>query len=182
MPNYGTGNKKIMFNRNQLLCECCKLAGIYFTPCATLQHISPLFLQRKILKQYIMRQLHYYLKQVTWGQVKNVLTDRHPNYSQRMMRAFKSAFYDLKSQNPVSDNRYIQVYKDDTWAYYSHTRNEEEWLELSIFPWANCLGMYVIKEPCKHITNAEIAASCLWAMTYFGFNEKTIIRRLNQGF
>jgi hypothetical protein len=129
-----------------------------------------------------MRRLHYYLKQVTWIQVKNVLNDLHPDYSPQMMRAFKSAFYDLKSQSPILDNRYIWVYKGDIWAYYSHTKNEEEWQELYVLPWANCLGMYVIKEQCKHITDAEIVGSCLWTMTYFGFSEKTIIRTLSPKF
>ena len=73
--------------------------------------------------------------------------------------------------HPIPDTECINVYKDDFWAYYSATRYEEDFMEL-FKPWANCLGMFVLKEKGKRITDEEVVASCLWTMTYFGFSEQ----------
>ena len=77
--------------------------------------------------------------------------------------------------HPIPDTEYINVYKDDFWAYYSATRYEEDWMELGR-PRANYLGMVVLKEKGKQITDEEVVASCLWTMSDLGHSE----RRMNE--
>ena len=121
-----------------------------------------------------MQQLTYYFKRVTWLQVKTVLMS-WDYYCPKEIRAFKSVFYRLKNMHPIPDTKYINVFKDDCWAYYSETRYEEDFMELGR-PCANYLGMVVLKEKRKQITDEEVVASCLWTMSDIGHSE----RRMNE--
>jgi hypothetical protein len=118
---------------------------------------------------------------MTWERVQKELLRLSPDYNSIEIRAFKSAFYELKKIKPTLDaESYINVYKHDYWAYYSKSQYEEDWIELFGIPWDVCLGMRVIKEKGKQLSHAEIIASCLWTMTYLGFSEASVKKMLKR--
>jgi hypothetical protein len=51
----------------------------------------------------------------------------------------------LKRNKASPIQSYQHIYKDDElWAYYSRSKDEENFMELDIIPWGECLGMDVI--------------------------------------
>jgi hypothetical protein len=121
-------------------------------------------------------QLKKYVKQCTWNEVCQKFIDI--GYEGRYIRAFKRAFYELKRKPTIPSTSVINLYKNEIWAYYSHSKNEEEWMEMCGIPWGECLEMNVIVEKGAKMSSAEVVMHCLWSMTYFGFSEAQIEKKL----
>jgi hypothetical protein len=51
-------------------------------------------------------------------------------------------------------------------------------MEMIFVPWGECLGMNVIIEKGAKMNSAKIITCCLWAMTYFGFSEAQIKKKM----
>jgi hypothetical protein len=51
---------------------------------------------------------------------------------------------------------------------------------LSATDWQEWLGMHVYEDYLQQFSASEIAAHCLWEMTYFGFSPEQIHRRITE--
>ena len=116
-------------------------------------------------------RLEKYIRQVSWNELNKEFI--RCGYNGKINHSFKKAFYELKKKQAIPDSRIINLYEGETWAYYSMTQNEDDFQELLLIPWANCLGMEVKVKDTK-MSHAEIVMHCLWSLTYMGFSEKQI--------
>jgi hypothetical protein len=120
--------------------------------------------------------LEKHLKRCTWNEIRREFINI--GYKGAYIRAFKRAFYELKTKVATPNSRVINLYKDDIWAFYSHSKEEEEFIEMIFVPWGECLGMNVIIEKGAKMSSAKVVMRCLWTITYFGFSEAQIKKKL----
>ncbi|MDR2382775.1 MAG: hypothetical protein LBD76_02700 [Prevotellaceae bacterium] len=132
--------------------------------------------ENKFVETHNKMKLEKHLKRCTWGKVNQEFIKE--GYEGRYTRAFKKAFYELKKKQSIPNSKVINLYEDEMWAYYSHSKNEEDFIEMFLIPWSECPGMDVIIEKGVKMSSPKIVMHCLWSMTYFGFNETQIKRRL----
>jgi hypothetical protein len=137
-----------------------------------------------------------------WNQVKSRLLRNYPDSGQSM-EAYQLVFDTLSSLAPqetkirvciemvfregIDEEPYIEVFgKDGTlnknlpdFRYFSKTAskefaNSEASFALDLVPWEEWLGMELDPSTIDAYSGHDIAAHCLWEMTFFGFDQETI--------
>lgn len=116
---------------------------------------------------------------VSWDEVSQVLKNEYEEDWNKSSFGFENVFNRLREIEPKQSDRKIIVYKADDLVYggqfvgVSHLKNGERWVA-SFTSWREWLGMNVTKDSLKEFKLHEIAAHCLWEMTYYGFSEVKI--------
>jgi hypothetical protein len=142
------------------------------------------------------------ISSVSWSQLKASLlwlrADIEPD-----PREYQKVFRRLKTLTPVVENMRIYIEKrlaqeenendgfdvcgrdgtlnrelDDfqylgAHATEEHGAKEVVW-SLCLKPWVNWLGMEIANETVRSFSSAEIAAHCLWEMTFHGYVENDV--------
>jgi len=102
--------------------------------------------------------------------------------------SFKMVFDELRLRkavvSPVKIHIYLNKWDDDEPEYIAvdciDPDKPDELYSFASYPWDESLGMEVFPEEDVHLSNAEIAAHCLWEMTFYGFSENQINDRIKQ--
>ena len=109
------------------------------------------------------------------------LTSIYEDYdNDNSMASHFIAFEKIKNIEPIPNEykikiEYIEEYVDDIfqsgWKIDGIIEKEEQEYALDFTPWNKWLGMEVETETLNNFKPYEIAAHCLWEMTYFSFDE-----------
>lgn len=119
--------------------------------------------------------------------VKNALLMLYPD-QRRNINGYKNVFETLIHMRPecnkegmVIDIKRVGRGKN---AYFSVSgiclkNNIQQSYALEYTPWSKWLGYEVAKNVLKKMAKEEIIAQCLWEMTFMGFTQNKIRRKLN---
>ena len=119
--------------------------------------------------------------------VKESLLRLYPD-QRKAINGYKHVFQTLRLMKPrynkegmVIDIRRVNRGKN---AYFSVSgvcaeKGEQQSYALEFTPWSEWLGCEVDKNVLKKMSEEEIIAHCLWEMTFMGFTQNKIRRKLN---
>ena len=117
------------------------------------------------------------LKTTPWQDIAIALVTAYPN-QRKLLEGYQIVFETLKLMAPKdSDLTLYVVYYDSYSEDGGHDvygikadKPDERW-GLLFVPWAKWLGMELATETISAYSHSQIAALCLFEMTYFGFTE-----------
>ena len=129
------------------------------------------------------------LKTVSFDDVFSALCKWFPNQGQEdCFEDYKKVMDILLSKKPKKhnlDDMFITIDKviEDGREYLDvlgldHIRNKKYAIEF--VPWADWISMYITQETLDTLSNEEIAAGCLYEMTFNGFSEEDITDKKNR--
>ena len=134
--------------------------------------------------------LGYLIRSVDWTGVEDALRLHYPQ-EVKDMESFRTVFQKLALMNPEPTRCWFVIKALEPWpdpdcdepygeapadvgctdGSYCEDRKGEILYCIDFRPWSECLGMEVLEVTRKQYTDAEIAAHCLWEMTWHGFEE-----------
>jgi len=124
----------------------------------------------------------------TYKKVKDALLKLYPD-QRKAIRGYEYVFKTLKFMKPrynkdemVIDIRRVGRGKN---AYFDvsgvcEEKGKKQSYAIEYKPWSEWLGCEVDKNVLKKMTKEEIAAHCLWEMTFVGFTQAKIRREINR--
>ena len=126
------------------------------------------------------------LKDVTFENVFTELVYWFPD-QMKSIDGYKKVFNDLLKRTPrkhYPDDLVIEVkiYKDgkDEYLHVNGKKSDEDanyGLEFS--GWTDWITMYISQESLDTLNKEVIVAGCLYEMTFFGFEERTVVEHRN---
>lgn len=131
-----------------------------------------------LISQYKDYLISLYNSQYSDGDDRRLL--QGGEYNDLYLDAYLSIFERLQSIGPVESNLEIVIsYTDENeWRVYGVDKNEEnERYALDFIPWKELLGMKIEQQTLATLKSHEILAHCMWEMTFWGFDEKTIRKK-----
>ena len=133
------------------------------------------------------------LKRNSWLSVELVFMQLYPK-EKKNISGYETVFNNLKTLNPTETDISIVVSneKDDfdneeyvhVSGYNNHPEeNEDESpnsLALEFTSWDQWLGMDLDEKSIKDFTELELISHCLYEMTFFGFDQETIQKEMDE--
>lgn len=134
-----------------------------------------------------------------WAAVREVIC-RCYSENMEMLAPFGSAYTQIRSLHPTDTAMQIHIVtnsdsdasgdaginvfgKDGSFFEHQVHLPESERVEarynLSCTKWEEWLGMEVSKDSMSRFAPSEVVAHCLWEMTYLGFSQEAIQRRVD---
>ena len=117
------------------------------------------------------------LKTIPWQDIAIALVTAYPN-QRKLLEGYQIVFETLKLMDPKDSDLTLHVIYDDSDSedighdvYGTKTDKPDERWGLLFVSWAEWLGMDLAPETISTYTPSQIAALCLFEMTYFGFTE-----------
>lgn len=106
-----------------------------------------------------------------------------------MKESLKKVFATLQSMEPAPDcNMYLRIVPGNVSGYYDEEtlkKNPEYWpgfYSLTTTTWGSWLGMEVDDDTLKNMSVAEILGNCIYEMTWWGYDEESIRKNLEDKF
>lgn len=113
-----------------------------------------------------------------WQDIAIALVSAYPN-QRRLLEGYQIVFETLKLMEPKESEMTLYVVYDESKSedgghdvYGIKADKPDERWGLLFVPWAEWLGIEPAEETISTCTPEQIAASCLFEMTYFGFTEE----------
>lgn len=121
------------------------------------------------------------LETTSWEEVATRLATSYPSQKESLP-GYKRVYAVLLEKEPAASNMIITLEPvadaDEKGGSYESVFGKIEGLGqpfcLSITPWSEWLGMSIDPETIRKYTPEEIAAHCLYEMTFHGFTEEKI--------
>lgn len=121
--------------------------------------------------------LNELLKATPWQDIAITLVTAYPN-QRKLLEGYQIVFETLKLMAPKDSDLTLHVVYDDSDSEDSGhdvygikaDKPDERW-GLLFVSWAEWLGMELAPETISTCTSGQIAALCLFEMTFFGFTE-----------
>lgn len=119
--------------------------------------------------------------------VKEALLELYPD-QKKSIKGYKYVFKTLKRMRPgySKEGMVIDIERVGRGrnAYFSVSgvctqKGIKQSYGIEYTPWSEWLGCEVDRKGLKKMTKEEIAAHCLWEMTFAGFTQERIRRRIN---
>ena len=111
--------------------------------------------------------LHWFPKEIRsingYRDVYNSLCSMTPR-----KHKYNDLFIEIKKENDLFGNEYLHNHG------VSITKKEKITYGLELSPWIDWISMYITQDTLDSLTKEEIIASCLYEMTFYGFDEPTI--------
>lgn len=134
--------------------------------------------------------LGYLIRSVDWADVEDAMRLHYPKEI-KDMASFRTVFEKLAQMKPEPTRCWFVIKALEPWpdpdcdepygeapadvgcmdGSYCEDRKAEVLYGIDFRSWSECLGMEVLEVTRKQYTDAEIAAHCLWEMTWHGFEE-----------
>ena len=112
-----------------------------------------------------------------WQDIAIALVTAYPN-QRKLLEGYQIVFETLKLMDPKESNLTLHVIYDDSDSedgghdvYGTKTDKPDERWGLLFVSWAEWLGMELAPETISSYAPSQIAALCLFEMTFFGFTE-----------
>ena len=117
------------------------------------------------------------IKTTPWQDIAIALVSAYPN-QRKLLEGYKIVFGTLKLMAPKDSDLTLHVIYDDSDSEdgghdvygIKAGKTDERW-SLLFVSWAEWLGMELAPETISTCASGQIAALCLFEMTYFGFTE-----------
>lgn len=133
------------------------------------------------------------LKTNTWLAISDMFLKLYPD-AEINIKGYEAAFQKLKIMDPEGSEILIVISQEkdddddddeeyiDVSGIHNYPKNEEENYSqgLELTPWRKWLGMTISKESFKDFSELEIIIHCLYEMTFVGFSEEDIQKRINR--
>lgn len=123
----------------------------------------------------------------TWPNISSLFLELHPE-AEENIKGYKNVFEKLQLMEPEEMDISIIITKEndgddvyfDVSGLYKHPKNEEDHYPqgLELTPWRKWLGMDISKDSFNNFTELEIIVHCLYEMTFVGFEEEDIEKRI----
>lgn len=117
------------------------------------------------------------LKTTPWQDIATTLVDAYPN-QRKLLEGYQIVFETLKLMDPKDSDLTLHIVYDDSDSedgghdvYGTKADKTDERWGLLFVSWAEWLGMELTTETISTCTSGQIAALCLFEMTFFGFTE-----------
>ena len=100
-------------------------------------------------------------------------------YTEQEMLTYRAFFEELKTMDPIYSKENIKIYleyfcEDDVAGWIVDGIKEDDMYALDFTPWNEWLGMEIHSKALNSLKTYEIAAHCLWEMSFYGFNENQV--------
>lgn len=117
------------------------------------------------------------LQTTPWQDIAITLVTAYPN-QRKLLEGYQIVFETLKLMAPKDSDLTLHVVYDDSDSedgghdvYGTKADKPDERWGLLFVPWAEWLGMELAPETISTYSHSQIAALCLFEMTFFGFTE-----------
>ena len=117
------------------------------------------------------------LKTTPWQDIAITLVTAYPN-QRKLLKGYQIVFETLKLMDPKDSDLTLHVIYDDSdsedgghYVYGINAGKTDERWGLLFVSWAEWLSMELAPETISTCASGQIAALCLFEMTYFGFTE-----------
>lgn len=118
---------------------------------------------------------------VDFDKVFDIIATQYPDQADGREK-YNEVFNRIHSMTPLKHNltdiiiNIEKVTEDDKTWYDVHGKvhNKPYRYSIEFDPWINWISYFVSQTTLDSLTYEEIVAHCLWEMTYYGFDEKTI--------
>lgn len=105
--------------------------------------------------------------------------------------AYNDVFDKLLRITPIKHNLTdmfinIRLVKDDEYGDWLDVEGvdivpkTDKHYGIEFMPWMQWISMFITKETLEQLSPEEIVAACLWEMTFYGFDEPTVIEHENE--
>jgi len=120
--------------------------------------------------------------------VKDALLELYPNQKQNI-KGYKYVFQTLRLMRPGYNKEGMVIVIERVGrgknAYFSVSgvctqKGVKQSYGIEYTPWSKWLGCEVNKQVLKKMKKEEITAHCLWEMTFAGFTQERIRRKINR--
>jgi hypothetical protein len=153
-----------------------------------------------------MKTLKSIIDRNDWQNVKDTLLKLYPD-QEDTIEAHQNVFEKLKTMTPKKTKMVLyikdrieddgQIYKDvygkdgrtnredyeenNYWMVEAQGKDLDDEIDwaLDFMEWNKYLGMAIGKETLEKYNELEIIASCLWDMTFYGYDEEDIQKKRN---
>lgn len=125
----------------------------------------------------------------TWPTISSLFLESYPQ-AEKNMEGYKTVFEKLTVMDSEKSDMSIIISKEkdgneeyiDVSGLYNKPKNEEEHYSQGIefTPWGKWLGMDISKESLAAFSEPEIIVHCLYEMTFVGFSEEDIQKRISR--
>lgn len=143
------------------------------------------------------------IKKYKWDEVNSTLWKLYPN-QRKSVRGYKHVYEELNATKPVKTKMRIvleDVFDEFDKKYYTgvsgrngtlNKKNDPEYFKddeaanretsyaIEFAPWAEWLGMEVDQATLEEYNDLEIISHCLYEMTFYGFDQKTIKKEIDE--
>lgn len=132
--------------------------------------------------------LKYLILNSTWTNISSLFLEIYPE-AEKNLKGYENVFEKLLLIDPehmdmsivttkVKDGEDVYI---DVSGLHNHPKNEEEnYLQgLELTPWRKWLGMDISKDSLNEFSELELIVHCLYEMTFVGFDEDDIERRIS---
>ena len=121
--------------------------------------------------------LNELLETTPWQDIAIALVTAYPN-QRKLLEGYQIVFETLKLMDPKDSDLTLNVVYDDSYSedgghdvYGIKADKPDERWGLLFVSWAEWLGMELAPETISAYSHSQIAALCLFEMTFFGFTE-----------
>ncbi|MDO8928316.1 MAG: hypothetical protein Q7J86_06380 [Bacteroidota bacterium] len=133
------------------------------------------------------------VKRNSWLSVELVFLQLYPD-QKKSISGYERVFGDLKLLSPMDTDFVIMVswekddFDDEEYAhvcgYKSHPEDNAEdqpnSFAIEFTNWSEWLGMDIDEKSIKDFTELELISHCLYEMTFFGFDQETIQKEMDE--
>ena len=123
------------------------------------------------------------ISSVDWDDVAKVLVEIDKDDGN--LDGYKKVYGELKTLKPQDSDFVIHIEHDkwdeDEWEeVYGIRKKDGEKYGLDFTPWEEMLGMEVDEGTVEKYSKTGVAAHCIWEMTFYGFTQKEIQKKLKR--
>ena len=125
----------------------------------------------------------------SWINISCFFLETYPDAKENM-EGYETVFEKLAVMDPEETDMSIVISKEkdgdeeyiDVSGLYNNPKNEEEHYSqgLEFTSWRQWLGMNISKDNLSNFSELEIIVHCLYEMTYVGFSEEDIQKRISR--
>ena len=137
-----------------------------------------------LLKRIETKRLSDLLRESTFEEVSKALLRWFPKEI-RSINGYRDVYNSLCSMTPRKhkyDDLFIEIKRENDLFGNEYLHNhgvsiikrEKITYGLELSPWIDWISMYITQDTLDSLTKEEIIASCLYEMTFYGFDEPTI--------
>jgi hypothetical protein len=136
------------------------------------------------MKEMCDMNLNEIINKISFTKMWDYLLTQYDNHdTDDMKMAYHKVFENLKTIEPVKTDMKIIIRHTENESYTGWCTDgisDGETYALDFTAWNEWLGMEIDEETMKTLKLYEIAAHCLWEMTYVGYDEDVIGKKRNE--
>jgi len=118
-----------------------------------------------------------------WKKIEKILLTLDKNNDN--LKGYKKVYEELLNLKPKKSDYILKIkhVKNDEEDYedvFGTLKNDTQNYALEFTSWQEWLGMEIDPKTQKKYSNPSIIANCIYEMTFFGFNQKKIKKKINE--